>query len=294
MYLGFPLTVISQLSTGPMLDIIAPENKIGYCQGMNNTVMNFGMAVAPWVFGILADAVGTNPAIWIGVGVSFLAGLVNAPLMLRDGLGAVKVPESAARRPIRDEDSVLVERALNGEWVDPSFLAELNYSRAMDGLPVLVPKVKTYEEDKEALDDLRKHAHEGFLARREINDELLNKLHSPEMQSQLPELCGKFNLSLQGDAQAVDETYQALGQWFADYLRDNGYHAQTRPLVVKQLILSAFPTITEGDELTPENLEEALINERGLANHYLDLGATSKMGLVRLLGEHGNQIGFYS
>jgi len=32
MYAGFPFTVLSQLTTGPMLDVIAPEDKIGYVQ----------------------------------------------------------------------------------------------------------------------------------------------------------------------------------------------------------------------------------------------------------------------
>ena len=49
LYAGFPLTVISQLTTGPMLDIIAPIEKRGYVQGLNSTVMNFGLAVSPWV-----------------------------------------------------------------------------------------------------------------------------------------------------------------------------------------------------------------------------------------------------
>lgn len=35
MYIGFPFTVFSQLTTGPMLDVIAPEDKIGYVQGLN-------------------------------------------------------------------------------------------------------------------------------------------------------------------------------------------------------------------------------------------------------------------
>lgn len=39
---GFPFTVLSQLTTGPMLDVIAPKDKIGYVQGLNNSSMNFG------------------------------------------------------------------------------------------------------------------------------------------------------------------------------------------------------------------------------------------------------------
>ena len=39
MYLGFPMTVLSQLSTGPMLDRIAPANQKGFVQGLNTVSM---------------------------------------------------------------------------------------------------------------------------------------------------------------------------------------------------------------------------------------------------------------
>ena len=49
LYIGFPFTVLSQLSTGPMLDAIAPPAKRGSIQGMNSMSMNFAQALAPWV-----------------------------------------------------------------------------------------------------------------------------------------------------------------------------------------------------------------------------------------------------
>jgi hypothetical protein len=73
MYAGFPFTVFSQLTMGLMLDVIAPTYKIGYIQGLNNSSMNLGMAISPWVFWLLADAIGTNVAITIGIGFSILA-----------------------------------------------------------------------------------------------------------------------------------------------------------------------------------------------------------------------------
>ena len=38
LYAIFPLTVISQLSTGPMLDMLAPKDQRGFAQGINMTV----------------------------------------------------------------------------------------------------------------------------------------------------------------------------------------------------------------------------------------------------------------
>jgi predicted MFS family arabinose efflux permease len=73
LYLGFPFTVFSQLSTGPMLDVISPVNMRGYTQGLNTASLNFGQALTPWCIGLLADATTTATAIWTCIGVSFLA-----------------------------------------------------------------------------------------------------------------------------------------------------------------------------------------------------------------------------
>ena len=254
---------------------------------MNNTVMNLGMAVAPWVFGILADRLGTNPAIWIGVGVSFFAGLVNAPLMCVQGLGAEAKKEPLTRRPLQEEDEEVVERVLNGEWVDPAVLVAMNKKRALNGVPVLMPRVVSYEDDKANMDQLRARAYQNFLYRREANDEILANLRRPEKESDLPTICEQINTAMQSDSETANQTYDDLGKWFADYIRDNGYHAQTKPLLIKQYILSAFPRLMEGDEVTPKNLEQTLINERQLANRYLDAEEERKYGLSRLLASRG-------
>ena len=60
MYAGYPFTILSQLTAGPMLDAVAPADKIGYCQGLNNASMNFAMALAPWLYGLLSDATSTK------------------------------------------------------------------------------------------------------------------------------------------------------------------------------------------------------------------------------------------
>ena len=270
-----------------MLDVIAPEDKIGYCQGMNNTVMNLGMAVSPWVFGILADALGTNTAIWIGVGVSFFAGLANAPLMRVPGLGAETKKEPLTRRPLKEEDEEVVERALNGEWVDPAVLVAMNKKRALNGLPVLMPRVASYEDDKTDMDQLRARAYENFLFRREANDEILASLKRPEKEADLTTICEQINTAMQSDSETANQTYDDLGKWFADYIRDNGYHAQTKPLLIKQYIVSAFPRLMEGDEVTPTNLEQTLLNERQLANHYLKVEEERKYGWSQLLASRG-------
>lgn len=95
-----------------MLDILAPADKIGFVQGLNNSAMNFGMALAPWLFGMLADGTTTSIAIWTGIGISWGAALVNAPLMRKKEFGAAKKKPAAAKRPLKGEDKELVQNAL--------------------------------------------------------------------------------------------------------------------------------------------------------------------------------------
>ena len=45
LYVIYPFSVLSQLTTGPMLDAIAPDDQKGLAQGINNAVMNFVMAL---------------------------------------------------------------------------------------------------------------------------------------------------------------------------------------------------------------------------------------------------------
>ncbi|KAL3919598.1 MAG: hypothetical protein SGILL_003676 [Bacillariaceae sp.] len=80
LYAAFPLTVISQLSTGPMLDRISPLSKRGQIQGLNLAFMNLASAIGPFLYGILADATSIDVVLYTTTGVSLLAAVVNAPL----------------------------------------------------------------------------------------------------------------------------------------------------------------------------------------------------------------------
>ncbi|CAB9522824.1 unknown protein [Seminavis robusta] len=81
LYSGFSLAVISQVSTGTMLDAIAPDDKRGYVQGLNLMSLNLASAVCPYLLGELADRTGTAACMWTNVGISVLAAVVNSPLL---------------------------------------------------------------------------------------------------------------------------------------------------------------------------------------------------------------------
>ncbi len=178
LYAGFPFTVFSQLTTGLMLDVIAPTYKIGYVQGLNNSSMNLGMAISPWVFWLLADAIGTNVAITIGIGFSILAALANAPLMWHEQLNKQMPTPHMPKRRLKGEKEDLIWQILDGEYVDPELMFKINQDRSVSGKPSLVPRVKTYDEDKMHLEELTKEASATFKFRIELYDPVLAGLES--------------------------------------------------------------------------------------------------------------------
>lgn len=97
LYLAFPLTVISQLSTGPMLDRIAPESQRGQIQGYNMAMMNFAGAVGPFLLGNLLDATSIDACLYTTAAISVVAALINFPLSRHPDMGPTKEEEDAPR-----------------------------------------------------------------------------------------------------------------------------------------------------------------------------------------------------
>lgn len=66
-----------------------------------------------------------------------------------------------------------------------------------------------------------------------------------------------------------DALARALSQWFTDYLVDAGYFMEDSPHLYKQMIMAAFPPLSDGGELTPDNIEQFGINYIRVLNKYL-------------------------
>lgn len=77
LYVAFPFTVISQLSTGPMMDRITPISRRGEVQGFNMAVMNFCSAFGPFLYALLYDYTNIQVTLYSAVGISFMAALIN-------------------------------------------------------------------------------------------------------------------------------------------------------------------------------------------------------------------------
>jgi MFS family permease len=120
LYLIMPFTVLSNLSTGPMLDMIAPVNKRGFVQGINSTTMNIARSASPFVLGAYADAVGVVITMWTCVGISVVAALANTPLTFVKQLKPRKRADHS--RALEFEDEELVDHIKQGKWVPPKQL----------------------------------------------------------------------------------------------------------------------------------------------------------------------------
>jgi len=265
LYTGFPFTVISQLSTGPMLDMIAPVDKKGFAQGANTTVMDFSNAISPWLLGICADNIGTEATIWICVGISFLAATINFPLIFAKQLKRKPPPAPEYSRPMAGEDSELIEKALRGEWVPREFLDDLFESRLESGQKFLVIPYRTYEEDKPLLKDFRKMAGEDFKFIVGRMTEYLTRVQDPEYRTAIAK---QFKVSQPPDEE-LEHLKSDLGRWFADYMEDNGYFMDEVPILYKQMIMRAFPPVNTSGEMTADNMEQILINYIRVMKKYL-------------------------
>ncbi|KAL7537544.1 hypothetical protein ACHAXR_007899 [Thalassiosira sp. AJA248-18] len=296
MYAGFPFTVFSQLTTGPMLDAIAPEDKIGYVQGLNNSSMNFGMALAPWVFGLLADAAGTIPAICTGIAFSIAAAAANSPLMWHPLMGKPKPKPPLAQRKLPEEDDELFRKILDGDVVDPELAFQINQERGLRGKPSVVPRVKPYEEEKDRLDEIARGAGGAFKFRMEVYDRVLAGLAKEEDDPEnlvfnKEELVNVIN-TLRGDDQSlIGKASGDLGQWMGEYLADNGYSPHTSSVMMKQMFMTSFPPLTRDKEVNEENVEEVLLKTRKVMARYA--GTETKNSITSTLATHPYASGWW-
>jgi hypothetical protein len=204
-----------------MLEAVSPVDKRGFCQGFNITVMNFGAALTPFLLGLVSDKLGTSFAIWICVGVSFLAAAINAPLIWVKGCNIPTKPLPKELRPLKGEDADLVEKALHGEWIPLEELESINDQRFRNGQPYLLIRPRKYQDEKDELPLLRKRAKEDFLFQQ---TRLKAYLHEINTTDDLKSLCEQVNSSMRsGVPTEVEEINHDVGEWFKDYLVDNGY-----------------------------------------------------------------------
>jgi hypothetical protein len=255
-----------------MLDLIAPIDQRGRVQGTYTTFLNVGNAIAPWVLGLLADGTSTQIALWTGVGISFLASIINAPLIKKKGMGPVPKKVIDEEATIDFDEEEMLERALKGDYVPARIRHAMNHKRMDKGEQFILVHAGTFENDEPHLKCLRSQAKEDMTFLRGRARTTLAKLNNPEQANEVEERLQFFNDSYsQVDQQEVELVSKELAEWFTKYLKYNGYKGLVSPTVIKMMLLKAFPVLTHDEDLTTENMEETLINADRIYSQFLRL-----------------------
>jgi len=161
------------------------------------------------------------------------------------------------------------------------------------GQQPLIPKVTSYQQDKESLPEICSHAEEAFRHRREMYDQILAEMDNPTSEKDVSDFTDMINAAAGGDPEAIRLANTDLGQWVTDYLADNGYRPHLNSLIIKLMVLTAFPSITQEEELTPETLKDAIIRMSRVMNEYLNVQETRTYTWSKNLGQGGKPT-FYS
>ncbi len=132
-------------------------------------------------------------------------------------------PRTDEKKPLKGEDKEMVEKALRGEWIPAEVLEEIQNERYRNKQPYLVVPIRSYEDERDELKELRKRAKEDFIYHRKKTNEYLNIFNSLPAHERRA-FCDQINRSFEGaNQEEVDATNAAVGKWFADYLVDSGY-----------------------------------------------------------------------
>eukprot|EP00569_Conticribra_weissflogii_P009627 CAMPEP_0171367188 /NCGR_PEP_ID=MMETSP0879-20121228/5928_1 /TAXON_ID=67004 /ORGANISM="Thalassiosira weissflogii, Strain CCMP1336" /LENGTH=487 /DNA_ID=CAMNT_0011875187 /DNA_START=14 /DNA_END=1474 /DNA_ORIENTATION=- len=89
-YATFPFALLSQLSSGAMLDRVTPHDQKSLAQGINNSLYDFA-TIFTILFGWISDTKGYNFALFVCFGLSIVGAFVNVPLIFNKRLGRKEI-----------------------------------------------------------------------------------------------------------------------------------------------------------------------------------------------------------
>lgn len=267
-YVSYPMSIASQLSTGPMLDRISPIDKRGLLQGFNVLIGNLIGGVGPFMYGLIYDAAGSSATLYTSAGISVLAGVINFPLVFYPAFGVpAKVESEEVGSAAETEDeSAIIERAMRGEWVPSALLHEINRARVMEGQPLVHARYGTYDKAAKETAPTRDIVIEEMLT---AKNTLIGAIN--EIQEQGPHALveGILQSEAAKDPTVSAEIEEECGRWFKDYMINNGYNVRVSPILYKYMIQCAFPPI--GQKLpTTETVEQRFLNMVRLLNRFVE------------------------
>ncbi|KAL3897562.1 MAG: hypothetical protein SGARI_006886, partial [Bacillariaceae sp.] len=210
------------------------------------------------------------------------------------GMGKPPPPkEPMYGRVLKGEEADIVEKALRGSWVSQETLTAVNNQRQEKGQPYLFIHPRKYEDEKDVLPMVKSEAKRDFEFALRRTDGILGAIAKGQAHIPVDKACEQANKSLAANTQEAKDINSELGQWFADYLSDNGYYAHTNPGMVKEMIMNAFPTIIQEEELNPENLEQTLLNMRRLYAQHAHAARGPRWSMSNVLGTGSTRVVTY-
>jgi hypothetical protein len=276
LYGVYPFSVLSQLTTGPMIEAIAPEHQKGLAQGLNNGVMNFVMAVAPIILGLIKENLVLMQTCVI---FCVLAMAANAPLMRYPQLMWSSDPNAPLHTDHEEDmatDEELIKRAEAGEWIPAKELDRINMDRFNKGEKFLRIPYGSYAKDAPFLGKLRKRARTDFMFFKEETEQWIDQMKEPAAR----EAAIKSLKESRPPQDYVDHQKKELGEWFADYLTDNGYMVENDPTPFKMMIMNAFPPLPK--DPTADTLVLFMTKTLKVMNTHIQLGEAEKSSLSLL------------
>eukprot|EP00937_MAST-01D_sp_MAST-1D-sp2_P006371 g6371.t1 len=231
-FIGFPLTVISQISTGPMLSAIAPPSRRGYVQGMNAAVMQIGMSLGALAIARLGTETSIETMMYTCIGLSVLAAVVNFPLTKHPKMAA-----PPAKKPPAAEEGAEGKP----HWVSAASVHDMNMAALAKGETLPYVPYGSFADDKAHLGTLELRAHSDFKHMEQTYAKLLAQCPDPARCAELVKGYNSARTSAENQARAKED----LGRWVADYLTSAGYWVENQPTIFKQMVVAAFPPLRE-------------------------------------------------
>lgn len=274
LYLSFPLTVISQLTTAPMLERIAPPDKRGHVQSLNATFLNIGLAVGPLLLGLLADSFSFEVCFYTAAAISVFAAMVNAPLAFDARFQASRqatMSEEEIEAPSMMGDDEMADVAKAGHWVPGRELTECNRKRQQQGQSPIMAWFGRYNPDEDTMSHTtREYALNDYLF---YKKQAVGYLCDAMEDEGRRELCVALNNENENAGQDEKDARRVeMGEWIAEYLEDNGYAAEVPPSLTKYLIMRSFPPLNKTSAMyTEANCQERLAGKLKFLNNFSDL-----------------------
>jgi hypothetical protein len=200
--------------------------------------------------------------------------IFNPRFAVSDGQKADDDTAAISEAPIMDEDE-LIEKAGVGEYVPLKQLFQVNVKRVDRGESIIWTSFGKYDDHFAAATAAAVSGQktpsktDEYAALRDIAEDrlaMLKKVDNPEIRQHVANQVNSLVL----DEERTRRAKQEMGEWFADYMLNHGYHPGEAAPVLKRMIESTFPNITpHGGLVTPDTLEARYLNIIKLLNNHI-------------------------